>query len=57
MIAVLYPISADGRFITFSSHADNLVSIDRNSSMDVFVYDRQTQTIKLASISGNGVQR
>jgi len=33
-------ISSDGRFITFTSWADNLVESDTNFSNDVFVYDR-----------------
>ncbi len=33
-------LSADGRFITFTSTADNLVSGDTNAGADIFVYDR-----------------
>src|SRR5438105_1865665 len=32
-------ISFDGRFVTFWSHADNLVPGDTNENRDVFVYD------------------
>jgi Tol biopolymer transport system component len=39
-------ISADGRFVTFVSSASNLVSGDINGHADIFVYDRQTQTIE-----------
>ena len=42
-------LSADGRWIVFQSFADNLVSDDTNGYMDVFVYDRETGTIELAS--------
>jgi len=35
-------ISKDGRFVTFTSYAENLVSDDTNGKGDVFVYDRQT---------------
>src|SRR5215216_1236671 len=35
-------ISADGRFVAFSSDATNLVSGDRNNNPDVFVHDRVT---------------
>jgi Tol biopolymer transport system component len=35
-------ISADGRFVAFSSWASNLVQADTNALVDVFVYDRQT---------------
>ena len=34
-------ISDDGRYVTFSSDADTLVSDDDNDAMDVFVHDRQ----------------
>ena len=33
-------ISADGRFVAFSSHGNNLIAIDRNSTSDVFLRDR-----------------
>lgn len=36
-------ISADGRYVTYISHADNLVSDDTNNQADVFVRDRQAQ--------------
>src|SRR5437762_5568898 len=40
-----YPsISADGRFVAFSSYATNLVPGDTNGQQDVFVRDRQTGT-------------
>ena len=35
-------ISADGRFVTFSSSAGNLVAGDTNNTFDVFVHDRDT---------------
>jgi Tol biopolymer transport system component len=35
-------LSADGRFVAFSSHASNLVLGDTNGVSDVFVYDRGT---------------
>jgi hypothetical protein len=34
-------VSADGRFVAFTSLADNLVRRDRNNVNDVFVRDRQ----------------
>jgi Tol biopolymer transport system component len=49
-------ISADGRFITFSSLADNLVVGDTNGQRDIFVNDRQTGETKRASLSSSGVQ-
>jgi len=40
--ASYYPsISADGRYVAFTSLASNLVSGDTNESDDVFVHDRQ----------------
>jgi Tol biopolymer transport system component len=33
-------ISADGRFLAFTSKASNLVSVDTNSAQDVFLHDR-----------------
>jgi len=35
-------ISADGRFVAFTSRASNLVPNDTNDSLDVFVRDRQS---------------
>lgn len=35
-------ISAGGRFISFTSQADNLVAEDTNLAWDIFVHDRQT---------------
>lgn len=37
-------ISADGRFVAFSSYATNLASMDFNFASDVFVHDRATGT-------------
>jgi hypothetical protein len=57
-------ISAYGRFVAFHSIASNLVAGDTNACVfiinyncnDVFVYDRQTNTIVRASVSSSGVQ-
>ena len=49
-------ISADGRFVTFESSASNLVPGDTNNSTDVFVYDRQTDTIERVSVATGGTQ-
>ena len=35
-------ISADGRFVAFSSYATNLVAGDTNRVVDVFVHDRRS---------------
>lgn len=49
-------ISADGRYVAFSSLASNLVSGDTNGGTDVFVYDRQTAAIILASVAADGIR-
>jgi Tol biopolymer transport system component len=49
-------ISADGRYVAFSSNASNLVSGDINGVLDVFVRDRLMGTTELVSISSAGVQ-
>jgi hypothetical protein len=49
-------ISGDGRWIAFSSGANNLVPNDTNNARDVFVYDTQTETIRRISVSNTGVQ-
>jgi Tol biopolymer transport system component len=43
-------ISADGRFVAFSSLANNLVAGDTNGKRDVFVRDRMTQTTTRVSL-------
>lgn len=47
-------ISADGRYVTFTSAATNLVDGDTNGLSDVFVYDRQINSIRLVSEGSNG---
>jgi Tol biopolymer transport system component len=47
-------ISGDGRYVAFTSSADNLVTGDNNASQDVFVRDLQTGTTTLVSINVNG---
>ena len=49
-------ISADGRYIVFSSLANNLVAGDTNESMDIFVRDRVTGTTSRVSVSSKGMQ-
>src|SRR3990172_7658500 len=52
-----YPaISADGRFVAFSSDATNLVSGDTNLASDIFVRDRQTGSTERVSVDGAGSQ-
>jgi hypothetical protein len=49
-------ISADGRYVAFSSVATNLVAGDTNATTDVFVRDRVTGTTVRASVSSSGAQ-
>ena len=49
-------ISGDGRYVAFYSYANNLVAGDTNNSPDVFVYDRQTQTVERVSVASDGTQ-
>jgi Tol biopolymer transport system component len=49
-------ISADGRFVAFTSVASNLVAHDTNGTSDVFVYDRETRRTRLVSVSSAGVE-
>jgi hypothetical protein len=52
-----YPsISANGRYVTFSSIASNLVSGDANDSNDIFLHDRRTGITTLESRSSTGEQ-
>jgi Tol biopolymer transport system component len=44
-------ISADGRFVVFSSKASNLVRGDTNRSWDVFLRDRRRDTTELVSVA------
>ena len=54
-------ISADGRFVAFTSFSSDLVATDTNGDFDVFVRDLQSVTTKPASVnqagtnSGNGL--
>jgi len=47
-------ISYDGRYIVFHSDATNLVSGDTNAKMDVFVYDREDESISLVTRAHGG---
>ena len=48
-------ISGDGRFVLFTSNANNLVPNDTNYG-DVFVHDRVTAITERVSISSNGIE-
>ena len=47
-------LSADGRFVAFSSEATNLVDGDRNGVLDVFVRDRLEGATARVSVTGFG---
>ncbi|MEW6281662.1 MAG: hypothetical protein AB1758_23840 [Candidatus Eremiobacterota bacterium] len=47
-------ISGDGRFVAFSSLADNLVEGDTNDKMDIFVYDRSDGRIECLTRGADG---
>jgi Tol biopolymer transport system component len=47
-------ISADGRYVAFSSNSSNLVPDDTNGMGDVFVFDRNTNTIERVSVATSG---
>lgn len=49
-------ISGDGRYISFTSPASNLVENDTNGYPDIFVHDRLTGKTEQVSISGTGEQ-
>jgi Tol biopolymer transport system component len=48
-------ISADGRYVAFTSSADNLVPNDGNRTFDVFRRDLLTGTTELVSVSTDGI--
>src|SRR5688572_21468195 len=49
-------LSADGRWLAFSSAASNLVPGDTNGSLDVFVLDRQNDVVTRAGTNADGGQ-
>lgn len=49
-------ISADGRYVVFSSRATNLVTGDSNAAEDVFLHDRRTRTISRVSVDSSDRQ-
>jgi hypothetical protein len=48
-------ISGDGRFVAFTSIANDLVAGDTNKALDVFVRDAQTGLTTLVSVKPNGI--
>ncbi len=49
-------ISGDGRYVAFSSNADNLVANDNNGVTDIFAYDRQRGVIRRVSVASDGTE-
>jgi Tol biopolymer transport system component len=49
-------MSADGRYVVFTSEASNLVPGDTNKATDVFVHDLQTGQTTRVSVSSSGAQ-
>lgn len=49
-------LSDDGQRIVFLSYADNLVLGDTNKQADVFLYDRDSNTVSLITVSNDGQQ-
>ena len=49
-------LSADGRWVAFTSQADNLVPDDINETVDAFLYDRETTEIYLISVGVDSAQ-
>jgi TolB protein len=49
-------VSADGRYLAFTSDATNLVPGDTNGNSDVLVRDRRSRAITRASLSSIGVE-
>ncbi|MEM7118412.1 MAG: hypothetical protein AAF614_38670 [Chloroflexota bacterium] len=47
-------LSSNGRFVAFMSSAANLVDNDGNGLQDIFVYDRQTDTVERVSVDSSG---
>jgi Tol biopolymer transport system component len=49
-------LSADGRFVVFSSLATNLVAGDGNGRIDVFVHDRVTGATERVNLDSSGAE-
>jgi YVTN family beta-propeller protein len=49
-------LSADGRYVAFTSDASNLVTGDTNSQRDVFVHDRVTKTTSRVNVGAASAQ-
>lgn len=51
-----HALSANGRFVVFTSFATNLIADDANGASDVFVWDSQLNRVELVSRSNTGTQ-
>jgi uncharacterized repeat protein (TIGR01451 family) len=49
-------ISADSRYVVFSSLASNLVSADNNETGDIFVYDLAAETLDRVSLTSDEIE-
>ena len=49
-------ISSDGRFVAFTSNADNLVPGDTNGQQDIFVRDRALGVTERVNLTNSGTQ-
>ncbi len=49
-------ISANGRYVSFTSGASNLIPDDTNNATDIFVRDQWTGTTTRISVSSTGTQ-
>jgi Tol biopolymer transport system component len=49
-------LSADGRYVAFYSQASNLVAVDGNGVIDLFVHDRQSATTMRVSLASDGTE-
>jgi hypothetical protein len=50
------PISADGRFVVFSSLADTLIASDSNALTDIFIRDRERHKTRRVSVTSAEVE-
>jgi Tol biopolymer transport system component len=49
-------MSPDGRYVAFWSGATNLVADDTNGKRDIFLYDRDNNTLSRVSVADDGTQ-
>jgi len=49
-------VNVDGRYVVFTSIANNLVDDDTNGFQDIFVHDRKNGETTRVSVSSNGVE-